>query len=37
MTHVGVQGRFLWKDVTQDPRFLSLVQRMAYPPAPATH
>jgi eukaryotic-like serine/threonine-protein kinase len=36
MTHVGVEGRFLWKNVARDPRYLSLVQRMAYPPAQAT-
>jgi tetratricopeptide (TPR) repeat protein len=33
MTHLGVEGRFLWKDVARDPRYLSLVKRMAYPPA----
>jgi len=34
MTHLGVEGRILWKDVAQDPRYLSLFRRMAYPPAP---
>ena len=32
MTHLGVEGRFLWKDVARDPRYQSLVKRMAYPP-----
>ncbi len=36
MTHLGVEGRFLWKDVARDPRYLSLVKRMAYPPAQAS-
>ncbi len=36
LVHLGIQGRFLWKDIARDPRYLSLVKRMAYPPARAS-